>query len=178
MSALLAGNRGSSPCLPLQATGSTRPSGASMYLYLIGAFDYNDALLAVKIGVTRDIGKRIAAMQTGQFCEMRLIVAWEVASRAKCFNVERGLHEHFSHRRMRGEWFRPMIVREFIPVACDLAGSVPCSIPSVPGCLKRVQDMDDTKRASRRRHAREKKARRASATAANPPHTVQITQNG
>lgn len=121
-----------------------------MYLYLIGAFDFNDILLAVKIGVTEDVTQRIASMQTGQFCEMKLILAWEVESRKKCFYSESVLHEHYQKKRIRGEWFRVGIMKDAVHVVSDVVGSAPCSVPDVPECLKQVQDGIYLKRALRR----------------------------
>lgn len=131
-----------------------------MYLYLVGAFDYNDDVLAVKIGVSSDIRERIAALQTGQFCEVRLLAAWQTDSRLKCFRVERALHEHYQHRRMCGEWFRRMVMRDIVPVASDLIGSLPCTVAGVPSHLAAIRDCQERQRERNQQHRLRKRALR------------------
>jgi hypothetical protein len=133
-----------------------------MYLYLIGAFDYNNDILAVKIGVSNDIAQRIAAIQTGQFCDVKLLAAWETDSRMKCFHVEKTLHENYAQRRMRGEWFRRIIMRDAIPLVNDLMGSIPCSLSNVTGHLSELRDAADRKVERNRRYRESKRLRKQS----------------
>lgn len=55
----------------------------------------------VKIGVTVDLKKRIASLQTGHAGALRL-VHWEPGDRSD----ERNAHDAFAEHRVRGEWFR------------------------------------------------------------------------
>ena len=132
-----------------------------MYLYLIGAYDYNGEVLAVKIGVAGDVKKRIAAMQTGQFCEMRLICAWRTDSRMKCFAVEKLAHEHYERRRMRGEWFRRMVMLDAVQVISEFMGSLPCEVPSVAGSLSDFREAMGRKRERNRCRRAARKANRS-----------------
>src|SRR5690606_8857004 len=127
---------------------------------VIGAFDYNDELLALKIGVSGDFRDRIAALQTGQFCEMKLIVGWKSESRAKCFSVERALHDRYRAKHMRGEWFRPAVARDVVSAGIELMGSLPCEVPGVSSHLGEVRDGFERKRERRLRRKEARKRRR------------------
>jgi hypothetical protein len=77
---------------------------SSLCLYIIGFEDTQfDGI--VKIGVTKDIKKRLATLQTG--CPWRLTVK-ALVYRPDSFQYEDWLHKHFGQYRMRedGEWFR------------------------------------------------------------------------
>ncbi len=56
----------------------------------------------IKIGLAWDAHKRLAALQTGHPEELRLLGT--IPGNAE---VERRLHDRFSHCRIRGEWFAP-----------------------------------------------------------------------
>lgn len=60
----------------------------------------------IKIGVTTNLAKRLATLQTG--CPWRLQVMG-VTYRPDAYQMERWLHEHFGEYRIRsdGEWFLP-----------------------------------------------------------------------
>ena len=130
-------------------------------MYVVGAFDYNDDLLSVKVGVSNDVGRRIATIQTGQFCEVKLLTAWRTESRMRCFHAEKSLHIHYENRKMRGEWFRRAVMRDIIPLASDLMGSLPCAIPGVDSFLKDVQYVAERNRERMLRHKAAKKERKA-----------------
>lgn len=58
----------------------------------------------VKIGVARDVKRRIAALQCG--CPFKLKrVAARSAPLFLIFQIERRLHAEFAGQRMHGEWF-------------------------------------------------------------------------
>jgi hypothetical protein len=56
----------------------------------------------IKIGYARNVGKRIATMQTGCPDELNLLAVMDGDE-----DVERSLHGLMGHLRVRGEWFRP-----------------------------------------------------------------------
>jgi hypothetical protein len=76
---------------------------SSLCLYVIG-FEDPQFHGIVKIGVTNNIKKRLATLQTG--CPWRLEVK-AMVYRPDSFQYETWLHEHFNRERMRsdGEWF-------------------------------------------------------------------------
>lgn len=133
-----------------------------MYLYVIGAFDRENSLLAVKIGVSEDVSARIDSMQTGQFCDLRLLTAWE-SSRAKCFAVERDMHLEFVMQRLRGEWFDQCVSRKIMQVGMDMMGSLPvcphgmkCHLGAVLSKYHKEKHERGKKRSERREKRREK----------------------
>lgn len=58
----------------------------------------------VKIGVAKDVQKRILQLQTGAGVELELIYQSMVCSNA--FSIERDVHAHFEDKRTFGEWFK------------------------------------------------------------------------
>jgi hypothetical protein len=57
---------------------------------------------AIKIGYSADVSKRMAQLQTGAACKLRLLAIQPGATIA----VEKRLHEEFKVHRLEGEWFR------------------------------------------------------------------------
>jgi hypothetical protein len=88
--------------LPEENTQLT-PKNANLCLYVIG-FEDEHFRGIVKIGVTNNIKKRLATLQTG--CPWRLEVKGMVY-RPDSFKYEDWLHSHFDRQRIRadGEWF-------------------------------------------------------------------------
>jgi hypothetical protein len=88
---------------PQQAVRRKAPE-SSLCLYIIG---FEDPAFhgIVKIGVTKDLKKRLATLQTG--CPWRLEVK-SIVFRSDSFQYEDWLHKHFDQYRMRedGEWFQ------------------------------------------------------------------------
>jgi hypothetical protein len=86
-----------------RTTTTRREPASSLCLYIIGFEDphFNGI---VKIGVTKDLKKRLATLQTG--CPWRLEVK-AIMYRPDSFQYEDWLHKHFSRERIRpdGEWF-------------------------------------------------------------------------
>jgi hypothetical protein len=76
----------------------------NLCIYVIGFEDPD--IQPIKIGVTNNIKKRLATLQTG--CPWRLEVKG-VTYRPDAFQMEHWLHEHFGQYRLRsdGEWFLP-----------------------------------------------------------------------
>jgi hypothetical protein len=79
------------------------PANVNLCLYIIGFADPRFHGI-VKIGVTKQLTKRLATLQTG--CPWRLEVK-ALVYRPDSFEFEKWLHEYFDQYRMRpdGEWF-------------------------------------------------------------------------
>ena len=60
---------------------------------------------ATKIGVARNIAKRLDALQTANPRELELVVAIPFDNRMQALSVEKKLHHQFRKFRIRGEWF-------------------------------------------------------------------------
>lgn len=76
-----------------------------MNIYLIRAGSKG----AIKIGVAKDVDKRIDQLQTGNHQELELIYSCDLGSEKKAFNIESQLHSIYKHHNIRGEWFKPYI---------------------------------------------------------------------
>jgi hypothetical protein len=62
-----------------------------------------------KIGVTNNIDRRVKTLQTGNASP---IVVEYIEERYKPHKAEHYLHQQFSTRRVNGEWFRDLTVRD------------------------------------------------------------------
>lgn len=82
-----------------------------MKIYLVGVFlpDCSQPE-AVKIGVAKDIAKRLESLQTANHLECRLLASWIADSAMRAYAIERKAHRHFKRWRIRGEWFAPKVV--------------------------------------------------------------------
>lgn len=70
---------------------------------------------AVKIGVSKDIMKRLSTLQTGSSMELsllRLLTFRGENADKKAYRCERVLHEEFQTHRICGEWFDAYVRRE------------------------------------------------------------------
>ncbi|THD06121.1 GIY-YIG nuclease family protein [Rhodanobacter lindaniclasticus] len=99
-----------------------------MYVYMMGAFNLKGEVKTVKIGVSNDLNKRIAQLQTGQILEIKLIAAWHTNSRAKAFAVESDMHRKLASKCMRGEWFYPWVIESAMYTISDKMGKRPCIV--------------------------------------------------
>lgn len=80
---------------------------------------------AIKIGYSADVSKRMAQLQTGAACKLKLLAIYPGANRS----IEKRLHEVFKEHRLEGEWFRDTrAIRKFAHLIAggsrpvDLAG--------------------------------------------------------
>ena len=72
------------------------PENPESWVYLIGVPGKSIA----KIGTAQDVGKRLVSLQTSH--HQRLKVLWKTPGARE---MERMLHNHFSRKRLEGEWF-------------------------------------------------------------------------
>jgi hypothetical protein len=70
-----------------------------MNVYFAKAGDY------LKIGVTKDVGKRTALLQTGNPIKLELCGFIPNLDRKTAYHYEKKLHIFFSKLRVSGEWF-------------------------------------------------------------------------
>ena len=61
---------------------------------------------AIKIGVARNIGKRLAELQTANAYELHLIASIECDGMPSALRLEKQLHKRFKRQCIRGEWFQ------------------------------------------------------------------------
>lgn len=62
----------------------------------------NPATGQYKIGVSKDVQKRLKQLQTGNGCELHIVASFESSYP---YYVEKMLHRHFQKDRTEGEWF-------------------------------------------------------------------------
>lgn len=70
------------------------------YVYFI-----RDTLGHIKIGITKNVGERLNALQTANAMELEYYYGMRVKSMNDASVIERELHEKFQEDRVRGEWF-------------------------------------------------------------------------
>jgi hypothetical protein len=83
----------------------SKPSKGNIYLISAGEH--------VKIGVAKDVKKRLAGLQTGNPVQLEVLTSY--APKVDPYLLEKLLHEHFKDIRMSGEWFKNVFsVEEFL----------------------------------------------------------------
>ena len=60
----------------------------------------------IKIGVARNVRRRLKTLQTGNHQELRVLAVIPCGTDGSARNLESQLHRKFSKSRIRGEWFR------------------------------------------------------------------------
>lgn len=69
------------------------------YVYIIGSSDTD----FIKIGVSNNVEKRLAQLQTGSWAELSVLYRSMVCSNA--FNIEAKIHAAIQEQHVRGEWY-------------------------------------------------------------------------
>jgi len=67
--------------------------------------------LRVKVGIAKDVAKRVKVLQTGNGGRLEVVHTIPFSSRALAFKKEASLHKMYSSYRMHGEWFSLNILR-------------------------------------------------------------------
>ena len=62
--------------------------------------------LRMKRGRAKDVGRRLAELQTGSSDKLTIFVYVQCASDENARHMERMAHSYFRFARLRGEWFR------------------------------------------------------------------------
>jgi predicted GIY-YIG superfamily endonuclease len=69
-------------------------------------FILNEDSNAIKIGRTKDLAKRMNALQTSSPAKLKLIKSVQVEGGKEAHELEQSLHKKFSEIRLAGEWFK------------------------------------------------------------------------
>ncbi len=72
------------------------------FIYFILNRDSN----AIKIGMAKNIERRLKSLQTSSPAKLELIRSMQVSSQEEARELEKSLHQKFEHIRITGEWFR------------------------------------------------------------------------
>lgn len=72
------------------------------FVYFISNEDSN----AIKIGLAKNVSKRLMALQTSSPAKLKLIKAVQVESVKAAKALEESLHKQFCEMRLAGEWFK------------------------------------------------------------------------
>ena len=72
----------------------------SSFVYIVKNMDTNN----IKIGVSKDVYKRLETFRTGNDCQLELVYKSIICSNT--FDLESKVHEEFKDFHVRGEWFR------------------------------------------------------------------------
>lgn len=80
--------------------------GTTTSLVAFVYFVFNADSKAIKIGMAKDVGKRLKALQTSSPAPLELLKTIRVNSIEEAAKLESDLHRRFEHLRLTGEWFR------------------------------------------------------------------------
>lgn len=69
-------------------------------------FILNEDSQAIKIGLAKDLTKRLKALQTSSPAVLKLMKALQVNGAKEARDLEQSLHRKFADIRLTGEWFR------------------------------------------------------------------------
>lgn len=78
-----------------------------MYVYFIQAGENGP----VKIGVANSVERRLDQLQTGNHLKLTILKKIKCLSKINAFYVESELHHEFRKYRIRGEWFKALILK-------------------------------------------------------------------
>ena len=74
-----------------------------MFVYFIQCG--HDKKPPVKVGVARNIERRLKALQTGNPYELKVLCFIKCANSLEAYNLESFIHSELKNRKVRGEWF-------------------------------------------------------------------------
>ena len=66
----------------------------------------------IKIGVAKDVMRRLNELQIGNPIELILLAAFKANSDAHAYWLEKNLHKFFKEDHIRGEWFEKVNMRK------------------------------------------------------------------
>jgi predicted GIY-YIG superfamily endonuclease len=73
-----------------------------MYVYFLRAGNKG----AIKIGMAKDVDRRVAELQTGNAFKLNVIALIPCDCREQAEYTEKRLHKFFRKQKIRGEWFQ------------------------------------------------------------------------
>ncbi len=77
-------------------------SNDSHYVYFVE----QEGLGFIKVGVAKNVEKRITKLQTASPVKLKLLTAILVGGRNQAFFMEKAIHERLKKYRVEGEWFK------------------------------------------------------------------------
>jgi predicted GIY-YIG superfamily endonuclease len=77
--------------------------GAVDWLYKVYVIGPGDGPL--KIGLARDLQRRLYTLQTGNQQELHIFWSYKLLRKAEARAIERAAHQSLKDKRIRGEWF-------------------------------------------------------------------------
>ena len=80
----------------------TESNNGNMILYVVQSGEKGP----VKIGICKDLKKRLYQLQTGSSVKLKVLYQYELTSK-NAKEMEKNLHQFFRHTRLSGEWHRP-----------------------------------------------------------------------
>ena len=95
-----------------------------MYLYIIKEVGKRPP---VKVGVSANVEKRLATLQTGNPRKLTLIAKIDMGSSKKAYAAEALIHNRFLEQHIHGEWFNYKLRLKRVIKLLD-QGEVPCVI--------------------------------------------------
>lgn len=78
-----------------------------MYVYFIQAGENGP----VKIGVANNVESRLDQLQTGNHLRLTILKKIKCLSKSNSYHIESQLHYKFRKHRIRGEWFKYIILK-------------------------------------------------------------------
>lgn len=92
---------------------------------------------AIKIGYSANVSKRMAQLQTGAACKLKLLAMYPGGAA-----LEKRLHEEFKTHRLEGEWFRDhRTIRRF--AAAVAGGACPVSAVAIKALAEVARQSKD-----------------------------------
>ena len=98
------------------------------YVYFLTDADTDGGF--IKIGVSNDIGRRMAQLQSQVPFRLRCIEFIEATSQNEAYKIEHALHRHFKDRRLMREWF-DIGQDEILPAAAAIGEQLRLGTPEV-----------------------------------------------
>ena len=69
-------------------------------------FIFNEDSNAIKIGIAKNLARRMMSLQTSSPAILRLIKSIQVGGSKEAAELEKSLHKQFAQLRLAGEWFK------------------------------------------------------------------------
>lgn len=93
------------PCnreMSVSMSGEAKSKQSVYFVYFISNADSQ----AIKIGIAKNVERRLKSLQTASPAKLQVLKALQVNGLKAAQKLERALHQQFRHLRLSGEWFR------------------------------------------------------------------------
>lgn len=81
------------------------PGTTDHFVYVICLKKAGKQVGPVKVGISATPYDRMSALQTGHYDELSMMFCFSMPDSASARRIERGFHEVYKLRRLKGEWF-------------------------------------------------------------------------